>query len=110
MEAFVIGILMIALVGMGILFVRERWAREDERKAFVAQRKELRGWLAERPTRAEADAHRWAACHAAYKAGWNDALAAEAEAEVAEAEERAAAVVTKAKAKAEAKAERLTMK
>lgn len=106
MEAFIIVVLVLALVGMTALFVRERWAREDERKAFVAQRKELRGWLAERPTRAEADAQRWAAMHQAYRAGWNDALlAAKAEAE-AEAEAEAA----KAKAKAEAKATRLTMK
>lgn len=110
MEAFVIGILMIALVGMGILFVRERLAREEEVKKLTAQRKELRGWLAERPTRAEADAQRWAAMHGAYRAGWNDAVAAAVEADEAEAQALAAAVVTKAKAKAEAKATRLTMK
>lgn len=106
MEAFVIGILMIALVGMGILFVRERWAREDEQRQFSAQRRELRKWLSERPTRAEADAQRWAACHTAYKAGWNDALDASKAAEEAEAQ----ALAAKAAAKAKAKADRLTMK
>lgn len=99
-------LLVIALVTMVVLFVRERWARMDEREAFVAQRKELRKWLAERPTRAEADAQRWASCHHAYKAGWNDAVQAAVEADEAEAQ----ALAAKAAAKAKAKAERLTMK
>lgn len=103
---FVVVFLVVALIAMTILFVRERWAREDEQQQFAAQRKELRAWLAERPTKAEADSQRWTACHAAYKAGWNDALLAAKAAEEAEAQTLAA----KAAAKAKAKAERLTMK
>lgn len=106
MVTIVIVLLVVAFIGMTALFVRERWAREDEQRQFSAQRKELRGWLAERPTKAEADAHRWAACHAAYKAGWNDALDASKAAEEAEAQ----ALAAKAAAKAKAKADRLTMK
>lgn len=106
MEAFIIVVLVLALVGMTALFVRERWAREDEQRQFSAQRKELRGWLNQRITRDEADAQRWASCHAAYKAGWNDAVQAAVEADEAEAQ----ALAAKAKAKAAAKADRLTMK
>lgn len=73
MEAFVI-LLALALIAVTVLFVRERLARMDERRQFSKERAELRAWLAERPTKAEADSQRWTACHAAYKAGWNDAL------------------------------------
>lgn len=99
-------LLVIALVTMVVLFVRERLARMDERRAFAAQRKELRGWLTERLTKAEADSQRWAAMAESYKAGWNDCVAASKAADEAEAE----ALAAKAKAKAEAKATRLTMK
>lgn len=67
-------LLIIALVAVVVLFVRERWARMDERRQFSKERKELRAWLSERPTKAEADSQRWAAMAESYKAGWNDAL------------------------------------
>lgn len=99
-------LLIIALVAVVVLFIRERWAREDEQRQFIKDRKELRAWLAERPTKAEVDSQRWAAMHQAYRAGWNDALLAAKAAEEAEAQ----ALAAKAAAKAKAKAERLTMK
>lgn len=92
-------LLVIALVGMVVLFIRERWAREDERKAFVAQRKELRAMVNTMIGKEAAALDRWKSMYSAYKAGWNDAVMAMAEADVAE-----------AKAKAKAKINRHTMK
>jgi hypothetical protein len=106
MEYVVIGLLSLMLVGMTVLFVRERLARMAELHQFAKDRRELRKWVSERPTKQEADRERWVSMGAAYKAGWNDAVAAAKAADEAEAK----AVATAAKVKAKAKADRLTMK